>query len=503
MRITIFLVAALFAAVCAASGEMDVYLLMGQSNMAGRGALAAEDRAAPDGIVKLDASGKWVPASEPIHFDKPVAGAGLAASFAKRVARPGVAVGLVPCAVGGTPLARWMPGADLYKAAVARAKIAQKSGTIRAILWHQGEGDCAEGKCETYGERLATMVAALRRDIGVGDDVPFIAGELGDFLSVRHPGSKYTVVNDGIRSCAKRVANFRAVSAKGLTPNGDNLHFNTKSLREFGERYAEAYLSAPSAAPRRTQSSGGLLVGDGDQIAFLGDSITQFGSVKAGYVNLVMKGLKHEGVKAVKIPAGVSGERATNMLARVYRVLSHKPALMTLSCGVNDVWQDKNGRRIEEFKSCVREILDRAEKKGVRVLVMTATPVHYPADTVREETMKSYNAFLKEEAAARGLPVADTGEAVKALIAKGGDDPVTVDGVHMAYPGNCEMAWAVLRALGVDPSHEADIRAEWEEVKSAYERTTAFSGAEWKKLMKNAKAAGLTPEDYIKAAALK
>ena len=51
------------------------------------------------------------------------------------------------------------------------------------------------------------------------------------------------------------------------------------------------------------------------------------------------------------------------------------------SLGVIEV--DKNGRRIEEFKSCVREILDRAEKKGVRVLVMTATPVHYPADTVR------------------------------------------------------------------------------------------------------------------------
>ena len=169
MRITIFLVAALFAAVCAASGEMDVYLLMGQSNMAGRGALAAEDRAAPEGIVKLDASGKWVPASEPIHFDKPVAGAGLAASFAKRVARPGVAVGLVPCAVGGTPLARWMPGADLYKAAVARAKIAQKSGTIRAILWHQGEGDCAEGKCEIHRrQRRHTQLREARRELPRG-----------------------------------------------------------------------------------------------------------------------------------------------------------------------------------------------------------------------------------------------------------------------------------------------------------------------------------------------
>ena len=251
-------------------------------------------------------------------------------------------------------------------------------------------------------------------------------------------------------------------------------------------------------------SQGALLVKDGDQIAFLGDSITQFGSVKAGYVNLVLKGLKHEGLKVGKIPAGVSGERATNMLARVNRVLGSKPSLMTLSCGVNDVWQDKRGRHLDDFKFCVRSILDRAEKKGVKVVVMTATPVHYPQDTVREETMKAYNAFLREEAKARGLALAETGDAVQEAIRReGADNPVTVDGVHMAYPGNCEMAWAVLKALGVDPSHEAAIRAEWDNAKAAYERTTAFTGAEWKVVMKNAKAAGLTPDEYLKAAALK
>ena len=134
---------------------------------------------------------------------------------------------------------------------------------------------------------------------------------------------------------------------------------------------------------------------------------------------------------------------------------------------------------------------------------MTATPINYPDDKTRDATMALFNEFLKEEAKARGLPVADCGAAVRAAIEKGGDDPVTVDGVHMAYPGNCEMAWQVLLALGVDPSHEAAIRAEWEDMKAAYERTTAFSGAEWKQLMKNAKAAGLSPEDYIKSAALK
>ena len=31
------------------------------------------------------------------------------------------------------------------------------------------------------------------------------------------------------------------VSAEGLTSNPDNLHFNAKSLHEFGLRYFEAY----------------------------------------------------------------------------------------------------------------------------------------------------------------------------------------------------------------------------------------------------------------------
>ena len=243
------LTVALLASACALAEETDVYMLIGQSNMAGRGKLTPADRLPSDGIVKMDAAGKWTPAVEPLHFDKPVAGAGLAMSFARRVARPGVRVALVPCAVGGTPLSRWMPGQDLYRTAVARTKTAMKSGTLRAILWHQGEGDCADGKCETYGARLETMVRALRAELGVGDDVPFIAGELGDFLSVRHPDSKHGVVNAGIRACATNVPNFRAVSARGLTANADNLHFNTASLREFGERYARAYLSDIPYAP--------------------------------------------------------------------------------------------------------------------------------------------------------------------------------------------------------------------------------------------------------------
>ena len=132
-----FMAAAIAATLaCDAQGNMDLYLLIGQSNMAGRGVLTDSNRV----------SGEWQVAEEPIHFDKPtIAGAGLAASFARAMAdrRKGVPIGLIPCAVGGTSINRWVESGDLWSNAVARTRIALRSGTLKGILWHQGEGDCS------------------------------------------------------------------------------------------------------------------------------------------------------------------------------------------------------------------------------------------------------------------------------------------------------------------------------------------------------------------------
>jgi lysophospholipase L1-like esterase len=103
------------------------------------------------------------------------------------------------------------------------------------------------------------------------------------------------------------------------------------------------------------------IVKDGEKIAFMGDSITQFGNVNAGgYVNLIMDGLKRAGVKKlVKIPAGVSGNKSNQMLARLQRdVLDKKPDWMLLSCGVNDVGHGKNGVELEPYKKNISEIAE-------------------------------------------------------------------------------------------------------------------------------------------------
>ena len=90
-----------------------IYLLVGQSNMAGRGTVEDEDREAHPRVWALDRVAQWVPAREPLHFDKPtIAGVGPGLAFGKAVVAryPNDHVGLVPCAVGGSPIRTWVPG---------------------------------------------------------------------------------------------------------------------------------------------------------------------------------------------------------------------------------------------------------------------------------------------------------------------------------------------------------------------------------------------------------
>ena len=241
----------LFAAVAmcgAAFAEgYDVYLLIGQSNMSGRGRLTKDNSVPNDRILKFTKEMEWTAAAEPLHFDRKSCGAGLAMSFARKMADsyPDKTIALVPCAVGGTPLKRWCPDGDLYKAAVKRCVAAMKGGTLKGILWHQGCADSRDAKnAETYAERLVPMVAQLRKDLGA-PDVPFVAGELPRFLSryVEKNGhhQHWTKVNEQIALAVSKIPHAALVSSEGLDDcKRDLIHFETPSLRKFGERYAEA-----------------------------------------------------------------------------------------------------------------------------------------------------------------------------------------------------------------------------------------------------------------------
>lgn len=231
--------------------NLQIYVLMGQSNMAGRGLLEKTREPLHPKILMLTKEERWEPASEPLHFDKSIAGAGLGASFALRMAaaEPQAMIGLVPCAVGGTPLSRWQKGADLYEQALKRIRAAQKAGIVRGVLWHQGENDALDlQQAESYGRRLAEMVNDLRQETG-NSQLPFVAGTLGDFLSDDAAGnpSHWRTVNAQLLLLPGLTAGTAIVDASGLKPKSDGVHFDTPSLRTLGERYATAMLKLQQA----------------------------------------------------------------------------------------------------------------------------------------------------------------------------------------------------------------------------------------------------------------
>ena len=244
------------AAGCAVgpSRTMDLYLLAGQSNMAGRGSVEAQDRQVHAGVWSLDRSGLWVPAVDPIQFDKPgVVGVGPGRSFglAMAAARQQATVGLVPCAVGGTSISLWEPGAYFadtgahpYDDALRRVRLAAPAGNWRGVLWHQGESDCNERAAPLYAARLQRLIERLRAELGNGQlpPIPFVIGQMG-----RWPGKPWTrwheMVDRAHRDAARTPPAVAFVTADELGHRGDHLHFDAAAARELGRRCARAMLA--------------------------------------------------------------------------------------------------------------------------------------------------------------------------------------------------------------------------------------------------------------------
>ena len=189
LKMTVF--AALFCGCAGNKADYDVYLLIGQSNMAGRGMMEAEDTLnVIDGVWLLDPEGKPEPATAPLNRYSTIRkeigmqqigpGNSFSAEMHKATGRK---ILLVVNARGGSSLDEWMPWnseTGYFDAAVERTRQAMRYGELKAVLWHQGESD--SGRPDTYLDSLSVFVRGLRDSLDVGN-VPFVAGEVGHWTA--------------------------------------------------------------------------------------------------------------------------------------------------------------------------------------------------------------------------------------------------------------------------------------------------------------------------------
>ena len=235
-------------------GEVDAFLMIGQSNMAGRGDFGEVPEILNDKCFMLR-NGHWWEMSEPINCDRGVfhtygggdklhSGVGLAASFADEYAKHyNRNIGLIPCADGASPIVEWMPGEILYDHALMQTRLAQCSSKIKGILWQHGEWDSDTPEhVAAYYDKCKEMMTTLRRDIGEGD-IPILMGEIGEFIPLfEHGRFKYSPdLNKVLHQLCRDMPNCKIVSSHGLSARFDGQHFDSKAFRELGVRYFQAY----------------------------------------------------------------------------------------------------------------------------------------------------------------------------------------------------------------------------------------------------------------------
>jgi predicted TIM-barrel fold metal-dependent hydrolase len=216
--------------------NLDIYLLIGQSNMAGRAPIPEEARGPIERCWLLNAEGEWEPARNPLNIHSTIRkGEDMQRlspgyRFAQRMleADPDKQIGLIVNARGGTKIEQWLGKSKYYWGIRGRAKAFVGTGQLKGVLWHQGESN--SGDPENYLADLKTFITRLRGDLKESN-LPFVAGQVAD--------TPPSPINQEIAKLPDHVHLTAVASSEGLTTY-DRWHFDTESQLRLGERYAEA-----------------------------------------------------------------------------------------------------------------------------------------------------------------------------------------------------------------------------------------------------------------------
>lgn len=261
-RLVILALVLMSFAPTASAAAIDVYLLAGQSNMDGRGKTAELDAALKEPLKDVPiwyrqplgdsggfqplAPGFSIPPGHKGGLPGPTFGIELSFARALLAKEPKQRIAFIKGSRGGTTIEQWGPGQpgkpdtqgecyrlyiDTIGKAIAALKADGHTPTIRALLWHQGESN-AKDTTEVYQAKLEKFIARIREDVGIAD-LPVLVGEVID------NGER-----NGVRAAQKAipgvVKNTVFVTCDGLTSSDKGTHYDTKSVIEFGQRFAAA-----------------------------------------------------------------------------------------------------------------------------------------------------------------------------------------------------------------------------------------------------------------------
>ncbi|XP_022134349.1 probable carbohydrate esterase At4g34215 [Momordica charantia] len=260
----------------ATSPPDNIFILGGQSNMAGRGGVTCDNTTmhyckwdgyipvesqSETSIIRFTAGRQWELAHEPLHWDidrKKTNGVGPGMAFANELlakANKSIGViGLVPCAIGGTYLREWVKGTINYTKLVDRINASEiYGGKVQAFFWFQGESDASvRVDAEFYKQNLAKFLTDLRKDLN-RPKLPIILVKITTYDTLISPIMNYTQVirraDEAVKHKLPKISTVdakkaiqRVVSHQKPGLNEDKGHLSVYSEVEVGKMLAHAYL---------------------------------------------------------------------------------------------------------------------------------------------------------------------------------------------------------------------------------------------------------------------
>lgn len=224
-----------------------VFIMAGQSNMAGRGVVEPEDTIPQKRLLTINKDGRLIIAKEPLHFYEPnLTGLDCGYSFGTTILKSipdSISVLLIPTAVGGSSISQWLGDSvhrnvKLFSNFLDKLEIGKRYGIIKGILWHQGESDANEKDIPLHTKRLSELIVRFRSSAG-NNSLPALLGELGSFSADKE---NWKLINKSINEYSSQDKSVAIISTTDLEHRGDSIHFDSKGQRLMGKRFAEVYL---------------------------------------------------------------------------------------------------------------------------------------------------------------------------------------------------------------------------------------------------------------------
>lgn len=225
---------------------LHIFMLMGQSNMAGVAKNEASDKNTDNRLLVWGGcnqpAGKWNTATPPLNDCPGEKGWNLTDSvdpgiwFGKTMLEKlpqGHTIGLVGTAESGESINTFITGGSHHQmilnkiAAVKGAKNARFAG----IIFHQGESDSGQS---AWPGKVVQLYNEVKAAFGVSYDVPFVLGELPQ-------GGCCSGHNTLVHQAADMLPKGAWISQQG-TNVMDEYHFDHASVVIMGKRYGETML---------------------------------------------------------------------------------------------------------------------------------------------------------------------------------------------------------------------------------------------------------------------